>query len=104
MGLEEEEVSAAEGLRVYEVERETKLNTWEFVGNITVDDWSIVSTFLRAAESRDWPVGDYRLNHWDENFASGSFFLITLRTGERVAELTKPVAPVQDKEPGEVAA
>jgi len=87
-----QDVSEEKETRIYEVEREIQPNTWEFVSNLTVEGYAIVNQFLAKAEELNWPVGDYRVLHWDEHYASGSFFLITLRSGPRVAELAKPVS------------
>lgn len=77
--------------RIYEVERETKPNKWEFVRNLTVKDYAMLEALVERANELDWPDGTYRLLSWDQDFASGSFFLVTLRTQkQRRAEMATP--------------
>lgn len=76
--------------RVYEVEREIDQHTWQFVGNVEITNYAIVQSLVDRADQDDWPDGEYRLLHWDKDFASGSFFLVTLRSEtKRRGELHK---------------
>lgn len=77
--------------RVYEVERLTCNRTWEFVGNLEVEGYTMLARLVDRAERDDWQDGEYRLLHWDKDFASGSFYLVTLRCEKhRRAEMHKP--------------
>lgn len=82
--------------RVYEVERRNEANAWVFVGNLEITNYAIVNSLVERADRDDWPDGEYRLLHWDNDFASGSFFRVTLRSEtKRRGELQKAPAPAE---------
>jgi hypothetical protein len=78
--------------RVYEVEQQTK-DGWRLVGNLPVTGYAMIQALVERAEEAEWPDGTYRLLYWDQDFASGTFYLVSLRTEkQRRAEMA------QDKE------
>jgi hypothetical protein len=65
------------------------------MGNLEVTDWAMLEAFRERAEQNEWPDGEYRLNHWDGEYSSGSFWLVTLRseTTRRASMLLRETEP-----------